>query len=108
MTENRKQVRSVNVTESNDAQASIKKLGVQVGVAAQSVSTTVTVAALPVKPVARDHYVGPYIVEPSMDEQTLDTKQKLMDDDVTVREIRVTYTSNLSGGNTVYIGAQGI
>ena len=51
-----------------------------------------------------DPYTGEYIVIPRVYEQTLETRQKLMTDDVTVREIPVTRTSNPQGGLTVLIG----
>lgn len=49
-------------------------------------------------------YIGPYNVVPSFEEQTLQTKTKVMDDDVTVNPIQVSRTSNPQGGVTVYIG----
>ena len=43
-------------------------------------------------------YEGPYIVTPlAFVEQTLDTNQKLMDDDVTVLEIPYAEVSNIHG-----------
>lgn len=50
------------------------------------------------------HYEGKYEVKPSFEKQKLNTKNKVMDDDVTVKEIPVTVVSNSSGGNTVIIG----
>lgn len=55
-------------------------------------------------PSSRDIYTGEYVVIPTFAEQNLDTSGKLMIDDVSVKAIPVSYTSNLSGGNTVYIG----
>ena len=55
-------------------------------------------------PSNRDAYTGTYTIIPNFDEQNLDTSGKLMIDDVSVQAIPVSYTSNLSGGNTVYIG----
>ena len=49
-------------------------------------------------------YEGEYIVDPSFDEQILETKDKKMTDDVTVNAIMVNTVSNPAGGNTVYIG----
>lgn len=49
-------------------------------------------------------YDGEYVVNPSFNEQILDTKHKMMEDDVVVEPIMVSTTINLSGGNTVYIG----
>lgn len=51
-----------------------------------------------------DRYEGEYIVDPKFEETVLETKMKLLLDDVTVNPIKVEYTTNLSGGNTVYIG----
>lgn len=49
-------------------------------------------------------YDGAYSVEPSFDTQTLPTSGCVLQDDITVAPIGVSITSNLSGGNTVYIG----
>jgi len=49
-------------------------------------------------------YEGSYDIEPSFNTQTLETSGKIMEDDVTVHPIGVSVTTNLSGGNTVYIG----
>lgn len=52
-----------------------------------------------------DQYEGNYIVTPKAFEQTvLETKSKLMLDDVTVLEIPYYRTSNPSGGDTIFIG----
>lgn len=51
-----------------------------------------------------DEYEGPYEVTPKFREQTLETVNKLMTDDVTVHTIPVNRTLNPSGGNTVSIG----
>ena len=52
-----------------------------------------------------DSYNGPYVVSPRTDgEVVLDTANKTLVDDITVEMIRYIETSNLSGGNTVYIG----
>lgn len=50
-------------------------------------------------------YDGEYIVTPSTNsEQTLNTANKLMKENVVVKEIPYFEVSNNSGGNTVYIG----
>lgn len=49
-------------------------------------------------------YPGPYEVTPHSYEQTLETAQQLMMDNVTVHEIPYWETSNLSDGLTAYIG----
>ena len=52
-----------------------------------------------------DPYEGPYIVTPlAWQQQTLETKDKLMQDDVTVLEIPYFETTNPQGGSTIYIG----
>jgi len=48
-------------------------------------------------------YSGPYEVTPTMEKQVLETKQRTLLDDVTVKKIPIYETSNLSGGTTVYI-----
>ena len=50
------------------------------------------------------YYDGEYEITPSLDEQTLETANKTMIDDVTVHQIPITRTSNPEGGLTVLIG----
>lgn len=54
-------------------------------------------------PVSYNNYVGAYEVEPDFVEQKLATKEKFMTNDVTVKSIRVSETSN-TYGTTIYIG----
>ena len=49
-------------------------------------------------------YEGEYEVTPRLYEQGLETRNKLMLNDVTVHEIPITMTSNPQGGKTVLIG----
>ena len=49
-------------------------------------------------------YDGTYEVTPTFSRQTLNTCNKLMTDDLTVRPIEVIRTSNPQGGKTIFIG----
>lgn len=49
-------------------------------------------------------YEGKYIVDPDFKEQTLETANKLMADNVTIKEIPHFEVDNESGGTTFYIG----
>ena len=49
-------------------------------------------------------YDGTYEVTPTFSRQTLNTYNKLMTDDLTVRPIEVSRISNPQGGNTIFIG----
>lgn len=51
-----------------------------------------------------EQYEGEYQITPSFEAQSLQTKNKLMTDDVSVSAISVVKVSNTSGGNTVIIG----
>lgn len=51
-----------------------------------------------------EKFDGPYVVIPEFESQNLETKNKLLQDDVLVEAIAVSRVSNLSGGTTVYIG----
>lgn len=51
-----------------------------------------------------DIYTGEYAVNPNFNKQILNTKNKVMTEDVEIERIMVSVTSNTSGGNTVYIG----
>lgn len=60
--------------------------------------------AIVIRPLSGDIYDGEYIVDPSFEQQVLATRNKTMEDDVTVNAIMVSRTTNASGGYTVYIG----
>ena len=49
-------------------------------------------------------YTGDYEVTPKVNGQTLETKGKLMNENVEINAIPYFNVSNASGGNTVYIG----
>lgn len=55
-------------------------------------------------PPVHPSFDGPYEVTPRFHEQTLETKNKLMIDDVTVEVIPAHEVSNPAGGLTVTIG----
>ena len=56
-----------------------------------------------IEPHARATYGGDYIVVPKVTEQVLQTKEKVMSDDLTVTGIPTYQVSNPSGGDTFYI-----
>lgn len=51
-----------------------------------------------------ERYDGEYTVTPMFEDQLLNTKLKVMEDDLLVEEIKVSSVTNLSGGNTITIG----
>lgn len=51
-----------------------------------------------------EFYEGNYEVLPTFEKQTLETQNKAMRKDVSIKPISVTKVSNQSGGNTVIIG----
>lgn len=51
-----------------------------------------------------DIYEGPYAVDPTREDQTLETNNKLMADDVVVHAVAYHETANPKGGKTVIIG----
>ena len=53
-----------------------------------------------------DPYTGSYVVVPSFEQQSLETRNKFMKKDIEVEAIAVSRVSNLSGGTTVYIGGK--
>lgn len=54
--------------------------------------------------VGGEPYNGDYVVTPKVAEQTLETKAKVMADDVQIKAIPFFETANNAGGDTVYIG----
>lgn len=53
-----------------------------------------------------EEYKGSYQVTPKVNEQVLETKEKVMKDNLTVVAIPFFETSNEVGGNTVYIAKE--
>ena len=51
-------------------------------------------------------YTGPYSVTPKTEGQTLETANKRMVSDVSVKAIPFYDTSNTAGGQTIYIGTE--
>ena len=51
-----------------------------------------------------DYFEGDYFIVPTVESQTLETKGKLMKNDINIREIPYYEVSNEASGNTVYIG----
>jgi hypothetical protein len=51
-----------------------------------------------------DEYEGEYTIIPQVVSQTLETKEKLLDENITVVEIPYSTTANQSGGFTITIG----
>lgn len=49
-------------------------------------------------------YDGDYVVTPKVVSQKMETKSKVMSDDVQIKAIPFFETANNSGGDTVYIG----
>lgn len=51
-------------------------------------------------------FEGDCTVTPRVEEQIMETKEKVMPDNVTIRAIPVYRVSNMSGGTTVYIASE--
>ena len=51
-----------------------------------------------------EFFDGPYKVKPTFENQTLQTKNMAMKENVEIKPISITKVSNQSGGNTVIIG----
>lgn len=58
------------------------------------------------KYVGGEPYAGDYVVTPKVVEQVLPTKDKVLVDDITIKEVPVFRVSNTSGGTTVYIAKE--
>ena len=53
-----------------------------------------------------EYYEGPYEVTPAVKEATLQTSNKVMRRNLTVKSIPISIVSNESGGQTVYIAKE--
>ncbi len=60
--------------------------------------------AVPVSGVVADLYEGAYTITPKLEPQIMATKNKMMQNNVTIEKIPVSTVSNSAGGNTVIIG----
>ena len=81
--------------------------GQRIEVVGTSVNQTVGVAqGVITVPVYKDvpEYQGVYDVTPKVVEQRMETKNKVLRDDVIIKSIPFFNVSNTSGGSTVYIG----
>ena len=81
------------------------QLGLQVNPSAIAVSPGNS-GDMPVIWETYEKYDGAYEVVPSSTAQTLATENKVMKKNLRITEIPYYETSNLSGGNTVYIGKE--
>lgn len=52
-------------------------------------------------------YDGEYVIEPTSQQQVLNTANKAMTDDLTIKRIPYAETTNDKGGTTLYIGKVG-
>lgn len=64
-----------------------------------------SVSGFVAKPVGYVDYTGEYEVTPKVTKQTLQTAEKVMLHDVTIKEMPLVTTSNTSGGKTLIIGS---
>lgn len=53
-----------------------------------------------------DYYDGDYVVTPAVTAQTLSTREKYLEQDVTIKEIPYFEVGNTVGGATVFIGKE--
>lgn len=51
-----------------------------------------------------DIFEGDYVYKPKFVEQIIQTRNKLLEDNITFEAIEVSKVTNLAGGKTVYIG----
>ena len=84
--------------------ATIRADNTIIGVIGNQRSITGVIATQIIHDDRAEEYDGTYIVMPEFYQQTLDTANKIMADDVTVKAIEVQRVSNDSGGKTIYIG----
>ena len=56
--------------------------------------------------VGGDPYLGEYVVTPKVDEQIMETKDKVLTEDIKIKNIPFFDVSNESGGSTVFIGGK--
>lgn len=79
------------------------EIGMQVNVESPSLPMELG-TAINVEVVDAPVYEGNYDVIPTFEQQNLETRNKLLHEDVVVHPIAVSRTQNLAGGTTIYIG----
>lgn len=52
-----------------------------------------------------EKYVGGYEIDPDRNKIVLPTQNKVLGSDLTINGVKISTVQNLSGGDTVYIGA---
>lgn len=57
-------------------------------------------------PIGYDDYVGPYDITPNVSQQSLDTADKHLTDDITIEAIPYYEVSNSYNGKTIIIGGK--
>lgn len=57
-------------------------------------------------PIEYESYEGDYTVIPSRHEQTLATANKLLEQDIVIKEVPYSEVGNLAGGSTFYIAKE--
>lgn len=62
-------------------------------------------AIIDIESISRPNYDGDYTIIPSINEQTLETKNKVMTDNLNIKQIPYFQTSN-QYGDTIYIGKE--
>ena len=91
----------IRIKEKKDSSVKLKVVvGDKVGVRVPEVQTIIKDTY--------DHYKGDYTVIPDVEAVVLPTRDKLMDDNITVFKIPLWEVSNTSGGSTIYIGGEEI
>ncbi len=70
----------------------------------KSEENRITVEKASVVYMGGEPYDGEYEVIPRLTQQILETKDKLLEQDLVIEKIPITSVSNQSGGNTIIIG----
>lgn len=81
-----------------------KKIGVKFSDINQKISANFGAVQTVTEYVGGELYEGDYTVIPRVVEQTMPTKNRVLVEDMKIKEIPFFNVSNTSGGSTVYIG----
>lgn len=75
-----------------------------INLSVKSQENRITVEKASVVYMGGEPYDGEYDVVPRLTQQILETKDKLLEQDLVIEKIPITSVSNQSGGNTIIIG----
>lgn len=96
----------INATVAPQEEALLGKIATEAVLIGKITPLIITLTGNVSIPTGYEHYEGDYEITPKIKKQTLETKNKLMYSDLTIKEIPYYEVSNDYGGITIIIGEE--